>query len=222
MLADTNHRIPKIATFKNKKTVTPGSRRVGPRSGPVAIDVVSSWWRPWSKPPAASRIFKAARCRCVRPDRRRAVAAHCRHMPHETRSPPCHGHRGRSRPPPVRSLRPPTATCHMRPDRHRAVVEAASRQSDLRGCPLPPRETRPPPRRAHRGRSHPPRHGCMCMAWWGGRERGAAAALVLVRWLLGWEEVASHAPPSRHLHRLASCHRKNKRRERENGRYIYI
>jgi hypothetical protein len=106
MLADTNHRIPKIATFKNKKTVTPGSRRVGPRSGPVAIDVVSSWWRPWSKPPAASRIFKAARCRCVRPDRRRAVAAHCRHMPHETRSPPWSK-------PPTTSQISEAAHCHM-------------------------------------------------------------------------------------------------------------
>jgi hypothetical protein len=153
-----------------------------------------------SQPPTTSQISEAA---------------HCRHMPHETRSPPWRGRRGRSRPPPVRSLRPPTATtCHMRPDRHRAVVEAASRQSDLRGRPLSPRETRPPPRCAHRGRSHPPRHGCLCVAWWG-RERGAAAALILVRWLVGWEEVASHAPPSRHLRRLASCHRKNKRRERE-------
>jgi hypothetical protein len=34
----------------------------------------------------------------------------------------------------------------------------------------------------------------------GGRERGPAAALILIRWLVGWEEVAEH--PLHCLHRL--------------------
>jgi hypothetical protein len=152
--------------------------------------------------------------------------------PCETRPPPCHGRRGRSCPPPVRSPRPRTAAArHVRPDRHRTVVtvvEAASRQSDLRGHPPPPRETRPPPRRGHRGRSRPPRHGCRCAAWWG-RERGAAAALVLVRWLVGQEEVAEH--PLHCLRRLGprptiappllphfTPSEEREKRERENGR----
>jgi hypothetical protein len=91
------------------------------------------------------------------------------------------GRHGQSRPPPPRSLRPPavaardsTAATHVA-----AVLEAAHRQSDLRGRPLPSRETRPPPRRGRRGQSRLPRHGCWCAAWWG-RERGAATALVLI------------------------------------------
>jgi hypothetical protein len=103
--------------------------------------------------------------------------------PRETRSPSRRGRRGRSRPLPVGSLRPPAATARRtRPDRRCvvvAVVKAASRQSDLRGRPLPPCETRLPPRRGRHGRSHPPHHGCRCVAWWG-RERRTAAALILI------------------------------------------
>jgi hypothetical protein len=51
-----------------------------------------------------------------------------------------------------------------------------SHQSDLRGHLLPPRETRPPP---CRGRSRPPQHGCWCATWWG-REHGTTTTLVLI------------------------------------------
>jgi hypothetical protein len=145
MLADTNRRIPKIATFKYRlfpvdtkdqflrirKCAALGSRHVGPRSELIAIDVVPPWWRPWppwSKPPAATQISEAARCRRTRLDRRHAVAA---------------------------------------------VLEAAHRQSDLRGRPLPPRETRSPWSKS------PAAPWLLVRGLWG-RERGAVTALVLI------------------------------------------
>jgi hypothetical protein len=69
----------------------------------------------------------------------------CPLPPCETQLPPRRGHRGRSRSPPVRSPRPPVAAARQaRPNRRHVVatvVEAASHQSDLRGRPLPSRET---------------------------------------------------------------------------------
>jgi hypothetical protein len=111
-----------------------------------------------------------------------AAVVEAAHRQPDLRGCPLPPRRGQSRPPPVESTRPSTAAArHVRPDRHRAVaamVEAASRQSDLRGRPLPPCETQPLLR-----------HGCRCAAWWG-RERGDAATLVNDHLLL-----LEHGPP---------------------------
>jgi hypothetical protein len=167
MLADTNRRIPKIATFKyrlfladtkdqfsRKKTVAPRSRRVGPRSGSAAIDVMPLWWRPWTpwlKPPAASRISEAARCRRSRPDYLRAVAAEVEAAHHQLDL--------RGRPLPPHAARDLTATAswppwsklqaacriseaarcrHARPDRRRTVVTVveAARRAMVAGARL--------------------------------------------------------------------------------------
>jgi hypothetical protein len=109
-----------------------------------------------------------------------------------------------------------------------AVVEAARHQPDLRDHPLPLRETRPPSRHGRCGRSHPPpigsprppgaaarrvvvavietaRRAMVAGARLGGGcECGAAAALVLVRWMVGREEVAEH--PLHRLRHLRPCH----------------
>jgi hypothetical protein len=143
-----------------------------------------------------------------------------------------------------------------------AVVEATHCQSDLSGRPLTPHTARDPNRRrvvatvveavsriyeatrccrARPDRRHAvvtvveaARHAMVAGArLGGGRERGAAAALILIRWLVGWEEVAEH--PLHCLHRLereqprATSHRHatsvasfhavvRTREERENGR----
>jgi hypothetical protein len=77
------------------------------------------------------------------------------------------------------------------------VVEAVSRIYEATRC----RRARPDRRHAVVTVVEAARHAMVAGArLGGGRERGAAAALILIRWLVGWEEVAEH--PLHRLHRL--------------------
>jgi hypothetical protein len=154
------------------------------------------------------RISEATRCRRARPDHRRVVATVVKAVHHQSDL--------QGRPLPPHTVQDPTAAgpwllwskpsaasrisqvvrcCRGRPDRRRAVVEAA-RRAMVAGA------------RLGGGVNAGPQPPSYSLGGWLGRKKWRSTHSTA--------SVASgHAPLSRHLRCLTSHHQKNERRERE-------